>query len=153
MISPGGAYGPNGEGFFRISLTVPDERLAEAVERMRDSLAAARCTTAASSPCRASLQLAMLEEVREPEPPIRLNALFYEPGSAAEVAGELHKLGDVVIGVGAPLAGPRDGRPGRDCDALLLRRGVAPQAAHPGDAAAVRPAARPADLRTRAARS
>jgi hypothetical protein len=40
----------------------------------------------------------------------------------------LHKLGDVVIGVGAPLAGPRDGRPGRDCDALLLRRGVAPQA-------------------------
>ena len=37
-ISPGGAYGPNGEGFFRISLTVPDERLAEAVERMRGSL-------------------------------------------------------------------------------------------------------------------
>jgi hypothetical protein len=34
-----------------------------------------------------------------------------------------------VIGVGAPLAGPRNGRPGRDCDALLLRRGVAPQAA------------------------
>ena len=40
VISPGGAYGPNGEGFFRISLTVPDARLAEAVERMRDSLAA-----------------------------------------------------------------------------------------------------------------
>jgi LL-diaminopimelate aminotransferase len=38
VISPGGAYGPNGEGFFRISLTVPDERLTEAVERMRDSL-------------------------------------------------------------------------------------------------------------------
>ena len=37
-ISPGGAYGPNGEGFFRISLTVPDERLAEAVERLRESL-------------------------------------------------------------------------------------------------------------------
>ena len=31
--------GPNGEGFFRISLTVPDERLTEAVERMRGSLA------------------------------------------------------------------------------------------------------------------
>ena len=76
---------------------------------------------------RSLLQLAMLEEVRESEPPIRLSALFYEPGSAADVAGELHKLGDVVIGVGAPLAGPRDGRPGRDCDALLLRRGVAPQ--------------------------
>ena len=28
----------NGEGFFRISLTVPDERLAEAVERLRGSL-------------------------------------------------------------------------------------------------------------------
>jgi LL-diaminopimelate aminotransferase len=39
VISPGGAYGPCGEGFFRISLTVPDARLAEAVERMRDSLA------------------------------------------------------------------------------------------------------------------
>jgi LL-diaminopimelate aminotransferase len=39
VVSPGGAYGPNGEGFFRISLTVPDARLAEAVERLRDSLA------------------------------------------------------------------------------------------------------------------
>jgi LL-diaminopimelate aminotransferase len=38
VVSPGGAYGPNGEGFFRISLTVPDERLTEAVERMRSSL-------------------------------------------------------------------------------------------------------------------
>jgi LL-diaminopimelate aminotransferase len=38
VLSPGGAYGPNGEGFFRISLTVPDERLAEAVERLRASL-------------------------------------------------------------------------------------------------------------------
>ena len=38
VVGPGSAYGPNGEGFFRISLTVPDERLAEAVERMRASL-------------------------------------------------------------------------------------------------------------------
>jgi LL-diaminopimelate aminotransferase len=38
VVGPGSAYGPNGEGFFRISLTVPDERLAEAVERMRGSL-------------------------------------------------------------------------------------------------------------------
>jgi LL-diaminopimelate aminotransferase len=38
VVSPGGAYGPNGEGFFRISLTVADERLAEAVERLRSSL-------------------------------------------------------------------------------------------------------------------
>jgi LL-diaminopimelate aminotransferase len=35
VISPGGAYGPNGEGFFRISLTTPDDRLVEAVERIR----------------------------------------------------------------------------------------------------------------------
>src|SRR5215211_1849490 len=38
VLSPGSAYGPNGEGFFRISLTVPDERLGEAVERLRSSL-------------------------------------------------------------------------------------------------------------------
>jgi LL-diaminopimelate aminotransferase len=38
VISPGSAYGPNGEGFFRISLTIADERLQEAVERLRDSL-------------------------------------------------------------------------------------------------------------------
>src|SRR4051812_45693412 len=37
-LSPGGAYGPNGEGFFRISLTVADDRLREAVERLRSSL-------------------------------------------------------------------------------------------------------------------
>jgi LL-diaminopimelate aminotransferase len=35
VISPGGAYGPHGEGFFRISLTCPDDRLMEAVERLR----------------------------------------------------------------------------------------------------------------------
>jgi LL-diaminopimelate aminotransferase len=34
VVSPGGAYGPNGEGYFRISLTLPDERLREAVERL-----------------------------------------------------------------------------------------------------------------------
>jgi LL-diaminopimelate aminotransferase len=35
VVSPGGAYGPHGEGFFRISLTTPDDRLREAVERLR----------------------------------------------------------------------------------------------------------------------
>jgi LL-diaminopimelate aminotransferase len=39
VVSPGSMYGPNGEGFFRISLTTPDERIAEAVERMREHLA------------------------------------------------------------------------------------------------------------------
>ena len=38
VVSPGSSYGPNGEGFFRISLTVEDARLREAVERMRNSL-------------------------------------------------------------------------------------------------------------------
>jgi len=38
VVSPGSSYGPSGEGFFRISLTVPDERLAEAVERLRSTL-------------------------------------------------------------------------------------------------------------------
>jgi LL-diaminopimelate aminotransferase len=39
VVSPGSMYGPSGEGFFRISLTAPDERIAEAVERMREHLA------------------------------------------------------------------------------------------------------------------
>ena len=34
VVSPGGAYGPHGEGFFRISLTAPDDRLLEAVQRL-----------------------------------------------------------------------------------------------------------------------
>ena len=39
IVSPGSMYGPSGEGFFRISLTTPDERITEAVERMREHLA------------------------------------------------------------------------------------------------------------------
>jgi LL-diaminopimelate aminotransferase len=35
VLSPGAAYGPSGEGFFRISLTTPDARLQEAVARLR----------------------------------------------------------------------------------------------------------------------
>jgi LL-diaminopimelate aminotransferase len=35
VISPGGAYGASGEGFFRISLTTPEDRLLEAVQRIR----------------------------------------------------------------------------------------------------------------------
>jgi hypothetical protein len=47
-----------------------------------------------------ALQLALLEEVRDPEPPIRLSALFYEPGTPEQVASELHRLRDIVVGVG-----------------------------------------------------
>jgi LL-diaminopimelate aminotransferase len=39
VVSPGSMYGPSGEGFFRISLTTPDDRIEEAVERMRSHLA------------------------------------------------------------------------------------------------------------------
>jgi LL-diaminopimelate aminotransferase len=38
VVSPGSMYGPSGEGFFRISLTTPDERISEAVARMREHL-------------------------------------------------------------------------------------------------------------------
>ena len=34
VLSPGSIYGPAGEGWFRISLTTPDDRLAEAVQRL-----------------------------------------------------------------------------------------------------------------------
>jgi LL-diaminopimelate aminotransferase len=40
VVSPGPAYGPSGEGFFRISLTVPDDELEEAVRRIETSLQA-----------------------------------------------------------------------------------------------------------------
>jgi LL-diaminopimelate aminotransferase len=38
VVSPGPSYGPTGEGFFRLSLTVPDARLEEAVRRIEASL-------------------------------------------------------------------------------------------------------------------
>ena len=34
VLTPGATYGPAGEGWCRISLTTPDERLLEAVERL-----------------------------------------------------------------------------------------------------------------------
>lgn len=40
VISPGSMYGPSGEGFFRIALTAPDERIEEAVGRMREHIKA-----------------------------------------------------------------------------------------------------------------
>jgi LL-diaminopimelate aminotransferase len=39
VVSPGPGYGAGGEGYARISLTVPDDRLAEAMDRIRDALA------------------------------------------------------------------------------------------------------------------
>jgi LL-diaminopimelate aminotransferase len=36
IVSPGAAYGPSGEGYIRLSLTLPDERLREAVARIEE---------------------------------------------------------------------------------------------------------------------
>jgi hypothetical protein len=82
-------------------------------------------------PMQGTLQLAMLEEIRTPEPPIRLGAIFFEPGSPGQVAAELLALGEVVVAAGAPLAPQSPDRPARDCDALLGRRGVIPQRPDP----------------------
>jgi len=38
VVTPGSGYGPAGEGFIRLSLTTPDERIAEAVDRIEHSL-------------------------------------------------------------------------------------------------------------------
>jgi predicted nuclease with RNAse H fold len=81
-------------------------------------------------PVRGLLQLAMLEEVRTPEPPVRLAAAFFEPGTAAELAAELRALPEVVVAVSAPLTGRHDGEAGRACDELLRGRGVTPEAPH-----------------------
>lgn len=35
VVAPGNGYGPSGEGFIRFSLTLPDDRLEEGVERLR----------------------------------------------------------------------------------------------------------------------
>ena len=37
IVPPGNGYGPGGEGFFRIALTVPEEKLREAIKRMKDA--------------------------------------------------------------------------------------------------------------------
>lgn len=39
IVTPGSGYGESGEGYIRISLTTPDEDIAEAVERMRQAMA------------------------------------------------------------------------------------------------------------------
>jgi LL-diaminopimelate aminotransferase len=37
MVPPGNGYGAAGEGFFRIALTIPEARMHEAIQRMRDA--------------------------------------------------------------------------------------------------------------------
>src|SRR4051794_41439624 len=78
-------------------------------------------------------QLATLEEGRTADPPIRLTARFYDPGSPADVTHELQAMrGDAVVGVGSPLGGP-----GRAADRDLLARGVPAMPPHEGAVALV----------------
>jgi predicted nuclease with RNAse H fold len=84
------------------------------------------------------VHLCALEEVREPEPPIKLDAIFYEPATPEQVAAEIRAFGDAVVGIAAPIRGARDGdQPGegereaageqlRVADAALRVRGVMP---------------------------
>ncbi|GHT78222.1 LL-diaminopimelate aminotransferase [Actinomycetota bacterium] len=39
IVTPGSGYGPDGEGYIRISLTTPDDQLLEAVRRIKKTLA------------------------------------------------------------------------------------------------------------------
>ncbi|MEG0758943.1 MAG: LL-diaminopimelate aminotransferase [Raoultibacter sp.] len=38
IVTPGSGYGPDGEGFIRISLTTPDDKLREAVRRIKKNM-------------------------------------------------------------------------------------------------------------------
>ena len=38
IVAAGNAYGPDGEGYIRISLATPDDRLVEALERIKNEL-------------------------------------------------------------------------------------------------------------------
>ena len=71
--------------------------------------------------------LCALQEVRTPDPPVRLEARFYEPGSSHAVAERIKALGEVVVAIGAPMGEPRAGRRRRACDEALLAVGIPPQ--------------------------
>ena len=72
------------------------------------------------------VHLCALEELRVDEPPVRLEALFYEPAAPEQVAAEVEAFGDAVVAIAAPVGGPRDGAEARVADADLRSRGVLP---------------------------
>ena len=72
------------------------------------------------------VHLCALEEVRVEEPPIRLEALFYEPATPEQVAAEIRAFDDAVVGIAAPVGVARDGDGSRVADAALRTRGVLP---------------------------
>src|SRR3954466_873899 len=73
------------------------------------------------------LQLVTLEEVRTEEPPIRLHARFYEPGSPEQLVRELRGAGDVVVGLGVSLSAEP-----RMAGEELRKRGVSAAPTHEG---------------------
>jgi predicted nuclease with RNAse H fold len=70
------------------------------------------------------VHLCALEEVREPEPPIKLEALFYEPATPEQVAAEIRAFDDAVVAIAAPASPPADDDQSRVADAALRARGV-----------------------------
>lgn len=71
--------------------------------------------------------LCALREVRTDEPPVRLEARFYEAGPVEAVASAVRSLGEVVVAIAAPMAKPQRGRKWRVCDGLLSQAGIAPR--------------------------
>ena len=94
-------------------------------------------------PIQGWLQLAMLEEVRTPEPPIRLSAIFFEPGSAEQVAAELQALGESWWRSARRSAVRGEGR-GAQRRRAPPQRGVCPQPADPASRELAGDAERPA---------
>lgn len=70
--------------------------------------------------------LCAIEEARTDEPPIKLPAAFFEPGSAERVVAQLQALAPVVVAVDGPLSDPAGEQSHRVCDEELARRGVTP---------------------------
>lgn len=66
--------------------------------------------------------LCVLREVRTEEPPVRLEARFYEPGGVSEVAAAVRALGEAVVAIAAPMT-----RGTRACDRQLERIGIRPR--------------------------
>ena len=67
--------------------------------------------------------LCVLREVRTEDPPVRLDARFYEPGDVRAVARAVRALGEeVVVAIAAPRTSGE-----RACDRMLARLGVRPR--------------------------
>ena len=77
------------------------------------------------------VHLCALEEVRVEDPPIQLEALFYEPATPEQVAAEIGAFDGAVVAIASPVGGARDGEGMRAADAALRQRGVLPAALVP----------------------